>query len=325
MKNKFLRILHRINGNSNIENRLDIISSNLIKLSEHLEFINKSIHFNSILSPFHFGINAPLYLLQNGRVAFKPEQGNSSNRVFVLSIPKSGTYLLASILEKACLVNTCIHMWENGFHDYRNKTIPEMVHRYKEFAVNMPLIEGLKLVLPGQFCVGHLSYSTENIAALKAFKIFLTIRNIRDVLISFMRWFSNEGRGEQHGKEWKAIPCKKDRMYHFLNLFIQELMEWVKGIVGWMDHHEIEVLKYEDLMGDYGHDKQVAAYKRILNYIGIESHCKTPEIIINNTINKPTKTWSGKRSDQIEYWSDRCEDIFLKFDGAKFNQFLGYT
>jgi hypothetical protein len=200
-----------------------------------------------------------------------------------------------------------------------------MIHRYKEFAVNLPLAESLNLLLPGQFLVGHLAYSADSCEALKDFKLFFTIREMRSVLISFMRWYSNEGRGEQHGEKWKSIEDKKDRMYFFLSLFIEELLSWSKEIIGWIGYSKVQQIRFEELLGDFGYEKQIDVVERILNHIGLEKDRETAKMILKDVINKPTKTWSGKRSDLSEYWSNQCEELFLSFGGNEINKILGYS
>lgn len=324
MKKILLNILHKINGSFYIENRLNNLDYEIKKLANDVEYLRGNFSFNSTATPY-FGLKAPLFLLKNGRLAFKLDQGDCNERVFVLSIPKSGTYLVAALLERINIINAGVHLWEDGFHDYRNRIIPEMVHKYKNFAVNLPLNKSLDLLLPGQFSVGHLAHTENNCEALKDFKLFMTIREMRSVLISFMRWYSNEGRGEQHGQEWKSIQDKKDRMYCFLSLFIEELLSWSKEIIGWVEYSKVQQIKFEDLLGDFGYERQISVVEHILDYVGLEKDRGTAEVILKDVINKPTKTWSGKRSDLSEYWSDRCEDIFISFKGSELNEALGYN
>jgi hypothetical protein len=98
----------------------------------------------------------PVYLV-DGRPSLAPVTVPGKPRVLVISMPKAGTYLLAAYLKKLGLVDTGIHINDDGFSDYRGKTISEVVSRYREFRTFCSLSTVTDLMHEGQFAVGHIS------------------------------------------------------------------------------------------------------------------------------------------------------------------------
>ena len=139
MANKLIAFLHKLNGADHNAHRMKAILDHLDRRISDVEseIRDLSHSLNNQLDWYRYkGFGAPLYLLNDGRLALNNQVVEGGEKVVVISIPKSGTYLLSALLEKIGFVNTGVHAWETGFHDYRGKTIPEMVHRYSEYAVN---------------------------------------------------------------------------------------------------------------------------------------------------------------------------------------------
>lgn len=358
--NYFFRMLHKINGSSRVINKLEHLNNEIKNITNSIRYIKKDyrdikkdIHtirldiyhianksnyidvwsennknIESADTPIkytHFsGLHAPVYIMANGRAAFKIEQGETNARGFIVSIPKSGTYLTASIIEYLGMVNTNVHMFESGFSDYRYRSIPEMISQHERFKVHWPFSESVDIIQPGQFSVGHIPYNKETCSALKEFKLILMIREIRSVFISLMRWYSNEGRGEEQGIEWKKIGDKRERLTVFLSLYCEELIKRMELIAGWYLHPNILVIRFEDLYGDSGERSQIDIINQISTLFGFDDEKLDKHDLLKKVINQPTKTWSGKRSNLKEYWSSQSEKIFIQNGGNKINALLGY-
>ena len=313
---RLVRYLHRLNGVHYIDRRLSLIRSEISELSDQLK--------NHLDWPRYLDLDAPLYLLKSGKLSLRKHQGVSPKKVIVISIPKSGTYLVSSILRELGLVDTGVHVWETGFHDYRDRTISEMIYNYAAYAVNLPIADTVDLILPGQYAVGHLACIVKNKDILKSFRKIFLIRELRQSLISHMRWFSQKGRGLEHDQSWKEIRDRKSKMKVFMEIFADDLIEWYSSIADWSDEEDILVVKFENLMGDRGFDNQLEQIMNISKKVGINIDVNTAKEVLQSVLNKPTKTWSGRRSSIEEYWSERCEVILLKNGGDIINSKLGY-
>ena len=190
--------------------------------------------------------------------------------------------------------------------------------------INSPLKITASLVLSGQYFVGHIEYTKEYQALLSSFKRILTIREMRHSLISNMRWFENEGRGESFGDDWKKISDPRQRMKTFLYFFAEDLLKLANYVAGWLNDLDILLVKFEDLQGDNGKSIQLEQIINIADHVRKPIKTIEAQEILESVLNKPTKTWSGKRSILDDYWSEECEAIFRARGGLEINSKLGY-
>lgn len=323
-------LLHKLNGAYHTERRIEQLAKRIEQLAKRVQDVQDRIlclqeRHCEMDWPRYAGFGAPLYLLRDGRLALNDQVIENAEKAVVISIPKSGTYLVAAILQKLGFVNTGVHVWETGFHDYRSKSIPEMVHRYSEFAVNAPLTLTAPLVLPGQFMVGHIGFRSETRAALSSFRRIMTVREMRHALVSHMRFFLKEGRGLSHDDAWKDIADPRQKMVAFLELFGDELLDWACIVSKWHQDQDTLMIKFETLLGDYGAANQQAAVVAIGSHVGKSITAKEVEEFLGAVLNQPTKTWSGRRTDLADYWSDNCEEFFIAVGGLELNERLGYS
>lgn len=270
------------------------------------------------------GFDAPLYILEDGRLSLSNQAFDEYEKAAVISIPKSGTYLISAVLEKIGLVNTGVHVWEAGFHDYRGKTIPDMIHRYSEFVVNASLDMVVPLILPGQYVVGHLALNTKNQNILSSFKRIISIREMRHALISHMRFLENEGRGLARNPQWKEVKNTKARMQAYLETYGSDLIEIAGRVAKWLSDPESLIIRFEEITGDNGEDVAINNILKMASHVGISISFDKAKEIFTSVLNKPTLTWSGKRSSLEKYWSSESEAIFLENNGGELNNILGY-
>lgn len=323
MRNRLVSLLHKINGAQYVSRRVTSLSAGLTDIDRKLGELTSALENQLHWMRFR-GFEAPVYLMPDGVLSLKREFLEHAERAVVLSIPKSGTYLLSAILGQLGLINTEVHVWESGFHDYRGKSIPEMVHLYSEYAVNAPLETTAALILPGQYMVGHIGCDVGTRGTLAPFRRFLTVRELRQCLVSHMRFFANEGRGMGHDTKWKEIGEPKRRMRTFLEIYAQELLTWARQVAGWSDDSATLQVRFECLLGDEGESAQLALIREIAAHLTIEFSDHEAAELIKLVLNRPTKTWSGKRSTLQEYWDQDCEAIFSANGGQELNDQLGY-
>ena len=162
------------------------------------------------------GFPLPVYVLSDLRISAQPRLGSTPNRVFVCSIPKSGTYLVSELLCQLGYQPTRLHLWTDGLSDYRSATLREAREEYHRFSLSMPLARSASLVLPGQFGVGHLECTEEIRHCLSEFKIIFTYRNIKDSFVSHMRFMCDTGRCKLAPDEWNTLPEGPERMLAYM-------------------------------------------------------------------------------------------------------------
>ena len=150
-----------------------------------------------------------------------------SNRVFIISQPKAGTYLMANILMELGYSTGNIDTFEGIKHISRGKveTYPlpgcEGFEEARKFPERYRLYQGFArsvgTILKGEFAVGHVT-PMEGVCYLKIRnfrKIFLE-RSPHDIEQSLLRWDSYSGRSPSNKKrvlrqaelilEWKRRP-----------------------------------------------------------------------------------------------------------------------
>lgn len=328
MINKLVAFLHKLNGADYTKRRIDTLTGHINNRLDDVEGLLKDMSI-SLQNPIdwhrYLGFEAPLYLLKDGRLALNRQATEGAERAIVISIQKAGTYLLSAILGKLGLANAGVHVWETGFSDYRGKTIPEMVHRYSEFTVNASLEITTSLVIPGQYIVGHIGFDAITRETLASFKRIMAVRELRQCLVSNMRFFANEGRGICHSNDWKNIKNPRLKMRAFLDIYLDELFALARRVSEWKADSEILKVHFEDLLGDNGSQAQTAQVMQIAKHLNRPLPVNDVPKLITSVVNQPTKTWSGKRSSLDDYWSDSCESIFIEKGGNLINAELGYS
>jgi hypothetical protein len=273
------------------------------------------IEFNKNLE----GANFPIYM-NNGVPSFNNIEVPDLPRVVIISIPKSGTYLVAEFLKKIGLYDTGIHLHDFGFTDYREKTIEEMVSNYRDFAKLFPLNKSINLLRPGNFAVGHISHNEENENLFKNVNKIFMIREIRVTMVSMMRWLSRPGRGED--VQWKKINDNREKCLTFLKEDGRNLIDYFKSVAGWLHNKDVLTIRFEDLVNEVDYFSNYA--HQISKKAGIDNTLKESNEIFYSLLGQQTKTWSGKTTNIEEYWSNEAEEIFKSIGGQELNYFLGY-
>jgi hypothetical protein len=244
--------------------------------------------------------------------------------VFVCSVPKAGTYLLAEILQEMGLENTRLHLSPTALTDYRFCTRSEARRDYLQLLRPVPLNRALDMMLPGQFSVGHLDYSPEIVSALNEFRVLFVRRNIRDCLISFMRWEESTGRDPERTRDWAGMPDGPDKTLVYLRDLGSQFLQWSQGIIGWAECAQAEQVTFEGLWGDYGEAHQVSDLKRIFRFCEIAASEPERSAMIRRVMGAETMTWSGARTNNAIFWDDRVERAFVELGGVAINRALGY-
>jgi hypothetical protein len=270
------------------------------------------------------GSNIPVYLTPELRPAAKPHRGVSGHRIAICSLPKSGTYFLAEVLSQMGCVATQLHLSSNACTDYRCATRKEAREEYKRFNTLLELSKSLALVLPGQFAVGHLECSPRNRALLADFKKVFLYRDLRDGLASFLRFHADTQREGPRTRVWSDLPDGPEKMLRFLDHLGHAYFAMCLPMGDWLDQGDVFKLSFETLYGDPGTSAQVDALEALYSHLEIAQRLVPPEELVARVMGRPTKTWSGQRTEREVYWNDEVEARFREFGGQELNARLGY-
>lgn len=274
------------------------------------------------LAPFAGG-SLPVYLDDSLQPMAAPQRGASPHRVVVCSIPKTGTYLVGRLLELLGVVNTGLHVAQTGMSDYRNRTIDQMRHDYLQMSVALPLRHSLQLVHRGQFTVGHLECDDATRALLAPFKKIFVYRNLRDAVVSLMRFCIDTGRSFGSKDGWRTVAGDCQQMAAFLDCAGPPFFSMCA--VDWQHVPGVFSMSFEQLYGDHGVAAQHAAIRDLHRFLDISIPLADPAEIVRQLIGRPTLTWSGSRSRREQYWSVEVEERFRDLGGCELNARLGYS
>ena len=122
-----------------------------------------------------------------------------------------------------------------------------MREEYGRFTVPLHLSKSLTLVRPGQFAVGHLECNDETITLLHPFKKVFIYRNLRDVVVSFMRFHEIPGRGGGADPSWKELPEGPAKLLRHLDVLAESLLNQCH--TGWIDRPDVFNICFETLYG----------------------------------------------------------------------------
>lgn len=278
-------------------------------LEDNLQRLKSNVHF------------FPIYVVNEHTQCLNPHRGEFDNKVAVFSIPKSGTYLLAEILKQIGYVDTEVHLRVPSVSDYRGKLLDERRKAYLHLTFDIDASEIARLVLNGQFIVGHMPYNDHIKTVFNNFRIIFSCRELRDTLVSAMRFMSK--RHNPDNEAWTNVPDGPERLVKFLDLTGGELITWYRTMAGWLADPNVLSIRFERLLGDGGEDERHKEIRRICEYLGVADSISV-DTLVHSCFGVETLTWSGKRTDKAVYWSDEAESLFQKLGGDKINNLLSY-
>jgi hypothetical protein len=271
------------------------------------------------------GLSLPVYVTTDLCLSAQPGTGSGPNRVCVCSIPKSGTYLVSELLRLLGYEATRLHLWTEGFSDYRTSSMRQAREEYERFTVPLHLSKSLGLVLPGQFAVGHLECTDEVRARLAPFKAVFTYRNLRDAVVSHMRFMRDTSRGGPETQTWKDLPEGPEKMLRYLDSDAgASFFRQCRSMIDWPAVPGVFKLPFESLYGDHGERAQLGLIEALHRFLDVPGELADPGELVHDLIGKPTLTWSGRRTERGLYWNDAVEERFRSLGGHEINAALGY-
>lgn len=265
----------------------------------------------------------PVYIIDNQFTAW-PRKGNSNEKAIIISIPKSGTYFFAELLNMLGLEFTKLHISEHVFTDYRFATLNEARSMSEKFSVEMELENSIKFINTGQFAVGHLPCFDSVKMVLKNFKKIFVYRDLRDVFISHLRFVCSTEREVKDTQSFRDLPDGVEKMLAHMKVFRYFLIGEAEKLLGWLNEKDVFITSFEDLYGDNGKKIQIEVINELCKFLNISYEQIDHDKIMYQLIRTPTITWSGNRSKREIFWNDKVESFFEEIGGKKINEQLGY-
>lgn len=236
-------------------------------------------------------------------------------RIFINSIPKSGTYRVAALLQHAGIEPTGLHITEDKVWDYgagdiqAGRTDPESA-----FLEGVTPAQALERVTDSQLLVGHFGFSIQHARLLQPFTTIFLIRDIREVIVSWCRWQVFSGQSPRLA----AIDDPKQMIVSFLELSARPTAEIVLSLLPWyfyfpLDHiFQVNELDNPDTLA------------RLFQVCGCEQSDKAIDSIRQSVADQDTLTKVPGGTLLGEYWSDQAEQLFCAQRLEQVNRLLGF-
>ena len=265
----------------------------------------------------------------------------NQKRVILVSVPKAGTYLMFEVLRRIGLRESFLHIQHDhrAIGAYNLQNAPKKLLRGDKvkYFQPMPFSEALALVKPGEFAVGHIPPIPEVKQFLRIdFKIVFLVRDLRDCLISHMRYMISTGEIVEQDHPWCTIADDKERFKQYLLNYADEVgpLEHMKLIACWeydilnpYPGMDLFKLRFEDMTSS---DRAVTGLviKSLANFLDIDSP-QDIDALLNQVLAAETLTKSSGPTKRETYWSPFAEQWFNErvcdLQGNNVNKLMGYV
>lgn len=236
-------------------------------------------------------------------------------KILINSIPKSGTYRIAALLQHAGIQSSGLHITEDKVWDYAMADID--TGRAKPEST---LLEGvspaqaLQRITDNQSLVGHFGFSIHHSRLLKNFTTIFLIRDIREVVVSWCRWQVFSGQSPRLA----AIDDPKQMIVSFLELSAEPTAQIVLSLLPWYFYLPPEhIFRVADL-------DQTEVLRQLFDVCG----CPQTDLAINNIRQSvgAQDTLTKVPGDTLleNHWSSHAEQIFCSQRLQHANRMLGF-
>jgi hypothetical protein len=155
----------------------------------------------------------------------------------------------------------------------------------------VPFERTLPLIRPGLHAVSHLECTPRTRALLADFKVVFVYRDLRDALVSWLRFHQDTGREAQWNWIWARHADPRERLVVFLREAGAMFFSMCRALAAFLDH---------------------------------PNPSQAPGVVLPDLTSTPTLTSSGSRTRRDEYWSLTAEELFLQLGGGELNAAFGY-
>ncbi|MEH6649436.1 MAG: sulfotransferase domain-containing protein [Motiliproteus sp.] len=229
------------------------------------------------------------------------------------SIPKSGTHLLVSLLERLGKTDSHSHLsgslvrdhvWWKSAYKTIIKSLPgdkvrvdlDTDNRYPIHLIDY----NLRKKSNEYFCEAHLPYSEtmNRIILSHSAKMIYIVRDPRDIILSYINHMERDDDYPLHGLFKQAsnisekIKLVLDGESYNGSKWLSPIKQRIDRSVGWADCDSAILVKFEELIGSKGggdDTKQISAVQRIMDFIGAEG---VAEEVASKIFDKNSETFN---------------------------------
>jgi uncharacterized membrane protein YkvA (DUF1232 family) len=215
---------------------------------------------------------------------------------------------------------------EGSVTDYSAASLDEARRHPDALTRRVELADLLPGIAPGEFLVSHLGFNRFTREALGGFRVVVLQREIRATFVSHMRFIGETGRPSPGGIGWRSLPDSPEKTLGALSAFGSVHLDMCRRMLGWFETPGVLCLSFEELSGDCGSERAIAAILRLAAFCGIAGVDRVrAETVLATVIGRPTQTWSGQRTALDRFWDEYVEWCFRALDGPAVNHALGYA
>jgi hypothetical protein len=205
-------------------------------------------------------------------------------RIFVNSVPKSGTHLARSLLWRLPgVMFSGVHVRKNEVARQRSPDwAGDATYALERFDPDAGRLTGvLSRINDGQVFTAHLPFRQTLLSVLQAYgcrSIFL-IRDPRDVIVSYVAYVCSNRRHHAHRRYLERFRDRKRQMLALLEGCATDeygpgedsLGVWYRQFLPWLAAPGVLVVRFESLVGPRGNgdlDEQIQTTRRIADHVG---------------------------------------------------------
>lgn len=220
-------------------------------------------------------------------------------RVFVNSVPKAGTHLLRTLLEKSPQFRFYgLHIETTKFiHDLDAVQNPDRQLDYDFHKLRKKLTR----VPNGQFVTGHLQFNEELYKLFKElnYKIIFMVRDPRDIVVSHANYVNKLKRHKLYRYYNDILTTDKERLLASINGFSRsqahmgliDVGERLRRFKGWVEKPDVLVCKFEELIGGKGGGDDLIQRKAVEGVLDFISRYVSSEAEMNELT---SQIWAPK-------------------------------
>lgn len=329
MKKIILNLLRRACGTAHLINEIDQLKNIIHEKNLFVEQLACQINCNLLqqmikTDVYNFTLRSSdkplsLYASKYG-LSFLPQEGNESlPELVIVTMPKYGTYFWGKILQEMGYLDIEIHGSKEGISDYRSLTLQEKLDFAPEVIHWLPFNLQISLLHKGQYLLGHLPFHC--LSELREKKFFTTIRDLRTVVISLLRF--GQRRRCCAEASWYGMGATEEGVFTLLNSPVaEEIVYHAEEIIKWTTAFPDRVFRYEALntpdSNEFAH-----IVSTLSSLTGLDA--KDVTSAIERARGTSTLTYSGKPSSTHGIWSERIEEVFCAHKLDLLNEKLGYS
>jgi hypothetical protein len=303
----------------------ETLANHLAKLEDRVETVARAQSNEVLLTDRIGGRPFRAFVGEDRRLRARIDrcgQGLDKPPVAVLSIPKSGTYLIGLLLERLGYQDSELHVSQTFLTDYRQLSIADKRSKASQHVFHLPIGASAALVDDGQFVVGHLHAENYAHTALRGFRKIFLYRNLVDATLSHLRFFIDTGRAPPEAA-WARMSPSPEQALTFLADMGEELFNRTYfPVMGWLEDPEVFTMPFETLAGDGDEAERAARLAALAAFL--DTDVDLLDLLTTEVLGKPTKTLSNRRTEAEIYLDDAVRQAFRDLGVNAGHERLGY-